>query len=240
MIEYTAFRKYPARIERADKHAKGMIALAAAQFCQPFTSSNEMGYLLSLPYGLEFEWRGGLDISQRVYGVNKEELRASLTSASPEGEQLKIVDVGFDFGCLVIQILTGLVISTPSGYWLAIIPPANENRMSPEPATQSAILETDWWRGELQVNINIRLQNHKVVIPPNTPIAKLLIIPKDLLGFNKGEPKYVEDGRLIQEWRDWHYKQEELGRSAYRQASIAYATKGKSCPHSSEVSDGNC
>lgn len=223
ITKWLALRDFSAYLEPGQPDANGAIAAGALHHCLPFTQYNRLGAHVCLPFDLEFIWKGGSDVEYTIRGVSLDQLRTALLS-SVSGEKFRFIDKHTDFGSVLIQLWTGIIVKSPPGTSCIVLPANNENRSETDPLVQSGIIETSWFRGELHLNLNIRTQNKRVTLKRGHPIAKLLIVPEEIPTLQLFEQTAEDAPNLEQEWREWMHLKNANAKTAYQ---ISYKNNKK-------------
>ena len=178
-------------IVRAEKTLNGAAPRAAVRWCGPFTNANRAGWWVFPPVDVDIVWKGGSDFEYDVLTpfsdadyhlvrfLLRDDERADLDLDSwlPEGGRTKfswsLVDEG------VVQIWTGCMFETPPGWGLHILSPIN---FAPQPFhVMEAVLETDWLRYDIWLNIVFDRENEVARLRRDQwpPIAQLVPVPRE-------------------------------------------------------------
>jgi hypothetical protein len=216
LLEWWALRKYAATLEPSRADANGLSASATLPYCKPFTEYNPIGYHVGFPYGLDLRWDGGENLEYKLRGVDKSEIIASLRGEEGQGGSFRFLDCHTDFGSLLVQLWTGVVLRTPPGTATIVLPSVNESRDRLDPVVQAGVIETDWFRGEVHLNLNLRLQGQNVSLKPYAPLAKLLVVPAVVIEANKEKPLFLKSESLRADLLSWQAAKSAYRRTAYK------------------------
>jgi hypothetical protein len=177
------------RIVPAEKTLHGTAHRAGVRWCGPFTNANKAGWWVFPPVDVDIVWKGGSDFEYDVltpysdadYHLIRfllhEDEGADVDRWLPEEGRTKfswgLVDEG------VVQIWTGCIFETPPGWGLHIRSPIN---FPPQPFhVMEAVLETDWLRYDIWLNVAFDRQNEVARLRRDDwpPIAQLVPVHRE-------------------------------------------------------------
>ena len=173
----------------AEKTLHGAANRAGVRWCGPFTNANRAGWWVFPPVDVDIVWKGGSDFehdvltpysdadSHLIRFLLRDDDEVDVDSWLPEEGRTKfswgLVDEG------VVQIWTGCMFETPPGWGLHIRSPINS---SPQPFhVMEAVLETDWLRYDIWLNIAFDRQNEVARLRRDDwpPVAQLVPVPRE-------------------------------------------------------------
>jgi len=173
----------------AERTLNGTANRGGVRWCGPFTNANKTGWWVFPPVDVDIVWKGGRDFDYEVltpYSDSDFHLIRFLIGEDedvgvdrwlPEGGRTK-----FSWGLVeegVVQIWTGCMLQTPPGWGLHIRSPIN---FPPGPFhVMEAVLETDWLRYDIWLNIVFDKKNEQARIRRDEwpPIAQLIPVPRE-------------------------------------------------------------
>lgn len=126
--------------------------------CAPMTTANVLGWELSLPDEVRVVWPGGNN-NVRILSGNQSVVQA--------------VIVG------MVSFTIGWRFKTEDGYSLSISGSPNLVHKGAQPL--SAVIPTDWWPDEFQMNWIITEENKEIVFPKNFPFMFFTIVDRRAL-----------------------------------------------------------
>jgi hypothetical protein len=150
------------RIVPAEKTLNGTAHPAGVKWCQPYATANRMGWWVHSPADLDITWRGGRDFDHKElspYPATDAVLLRSLLLPTDLAEPDKWCPLGggrtkYNWGGVdegVVQIWSGVILQTPPGWCLHMRSPVNCERQAF--SIQEGVLETDWMRYDLWINL---------------------------------------------------------------------------------------
>jgi hypothetical protein len=173
----------------AEKTLHGTAHRGGVRWCGPFTNANKAGWWLFPPVDVDIEWRGGRDFDYEVRSpysdadwhlirfLVRDDEDVDIDRWLPESGRTK-----FTWGLLedgVVQMWTGCMFETTPGWGLHIRSPVN----FPPRAfhVMEAVLETDWLRYDIWLNIAFDRKNEIVRLRREEwpPIAQLVPVPRE-------------------------------------------------------------
>jgi hypothetical protein len=176
-------------IVRAEKTLHGTAHRAGVRWCGPFTNANRAGWWIFPPVDVDIVWKGAHDFeydvltpysnadSHLIRFLIREDEDVDLERWLPEDGRTK-----FSWGLLeegVVQIWTGCMFETPPGWGLHIRSPIN---FLPQPFhVMEAVLETDWLRYDIWLNIAFDRPNEPVRLRRDQwpPLAQIIPVPRE-------------------------------------------------------------
>jgi uncharacterized protein DUF6065 len=176
-------------IAPAEKTLQGSANRAGVRWCGPFTNANKAGWWIFPPVDVDIVWKGGRDFDYEVLTpysdadshlirfLIREDEDADLDRWLPNEGRTK-----FSWGLVeegVAQIWTGCMFQTPPGWGLHIRSPIN---LPPRPFhIMEAVLETDWLRYDIWLNIAFDHQDEVARLRRDEwpPIAQLVPVPRE-------------------------------------------------------------
>jgi hypothetical protein len=177
------------RIVPAEKTLHGAAHRGGVRWCGPFTNANKAGWWVFPPVDVDIVWKGGRDFDYEVLTpysdadshlirfLIREDEDVDVDRWLPEDGRTK-----FSWGLLedgVVQIWTGCIFQTPPGWGLHIRSPVN---FPPQPFhVMEAILETDWLRYDIWLNVAFDRENEVARLRHDEwpPIAQLMPVPRE-------------------------------------------------------------
>jgi hypothetical protein len=177
------------RIVSAEKTLHGTAHRGGVRWCGPFTNANKAGWWIFPPVDVDITWKGGRDFDYEVltpYSDADSHLIRFLIRADEEVDVDRwLPDEGrtkFTWGLLedgVVQIWTGCMFQTPPSWGLHIRSPIN---FPPQPfRVMEAVLETDWLRYDIWLNIVFDRENEVARLRSGEwpPIAQIVPVPRE-------------------------------------------------------------
>lgn len=172
--------------QRADKSAGGTLPTRATRFCEPVTTASSFGWWLFSPMDFTMLWDG-----EEIFWRWKE---------APDWEVLSVVqfpdfvekfnatapEVARDYSLPfltalpepgIVQIWTGLMVSTAPGWSLLIRPLANLPNKGGYKLYEG-LVETDIWVTPIFTNLRLTRTNQEIPISQKYPIAQIQPIPR--------------------------------------------------------------
>jgi Family of unknown function (DUF6065) len=173
----------------AEKTLQGTAHRGGVRWCGPFTNANKAGWWIFPPVDVDIIWKGGSDFEYDVHTpysdadyhlirfLIREEEAADVDRWLPKDGRTK-----FSWGLLeegVVQIWTGCIFETPPGWGLHIRSPIN---IPPRPFhVMEAVLETDWLRYDIWLNIAFDRRNEVARLRRDEwpPVAQVVPVPRE-------------------------------------------------------------
>ena len=166
---------------RADRSALGTIPAAALQYCEALTTASAFGWYVFLPRTVWLQWDGtdtlwtheGADQWMPVKNDLYPGADDFFDRHAPEdirGYCPPFVSQTLAPG--VIQLWTGLFMSTEEGWSSLLRPMANVPR-SKQYELYEGIVETDRWFGPLFINVRLTATDVPIELPADRPLFQL-------------------------------------------------------------------
>lgn len=172
----------------AEKTLAGTANPSGVKFCGPFTNANKYGFWVLPPVDIDLIWRNSGEIEHKVLSEwNDTEIpivKNLLKSEDPEtfkeftdsfGGRVKI-----DCGRVepnIVQIWTGVMLQTSPGWGLLVRSPINMNMDAPY-RIQEGIIETDWLKYDIWINVAIQRKEEIVKLRRNMCFAQFVPVPR--------------------------------------------------------------
>lgn len=164
----------------------GEIPARALKFCEPFLVANAMGTLVYPPIDMTLTWTGdeilGVlgDIEEtilidRVFLPDYAEHWKRIVPASAEKILPPFIEAFPERG--VLQIWTGLFISTPPGHSTWVRAPVNRGHGSGYSVIEG-VVDTDWWNGPLFFVMQMQRTDFPVLLKKKEPILQIIPMPR--------------------------------------------------------------
>ncbi|MCA1612578.1 MAG: DUF6065 family protein [Acidobacteria bacterium] len=195
------------RIVPADKHLMGEAPRLGVKWCGPFTNANKAGWWVYPPLDIDIVYRPPdgrgtyepkFDEDPEFHSLNRmegyfdyevgedythEEVAVIKSMLKRRHRYRKTSRVLYDFGNAemnVANIWTGCVFKTPPGWCLHIRSPINLDLDQPF-RIQEAILETDWMRYDIWMNLKFFRYNDwaRIRRGQHYPIAQLVPVRRE-------------------------------------------------------------
>lgn len=131
--------------------------------CLPLAIGNQYGFTIASEFGFSFYWNGGDKKEDLILEYEDKEGRFSPSISS-------------HFGSGIITINTPFFIRTPPGVNIMTINPPNH--VIPNITPMTGVVETDNLRRNFTFNLKVQIPDIKVYVPPMTPIAGFIPIPR--------------------------------------------------------------
>jgi hypothetical protein len=177
------------RLVPAEKTLHETANRAGVRWCGPFTNANKAGWWVFPPVDVDIVWKGGRDFEYEVLTpysdadfhlirfLIRDDEDVEVDRWLPEEGRTK-----FSWGLVeegVVQIWTGCMLQTPPGWGLHIRSPINFPRQPFH--VMEAVLETDWLRYDIWLNIVFDEENVQARIRRDEwpPIAQLVPVPRE-------------------------------------------------------------
>jgi hypothetical protein len=166
---------------RADRSALGTIPAAAFQYCEAVTSASAFGYYVFLPRSVWVRWDG--TDAQYTYEGSDEwiPVKNDLCPGYEDWFDAVVPDdikgycppwVAQTLAPGVIQLWTGLFMTTREGWSSLVRPMANVPR-SKQYEVYEGLVETDRWFGPLFINIRMTVIDQPVELTADRPLFQL-------------------------------------------------------------------
>ncbi|MBN8875476.1 MAG: hypothetical protein J0H67_21775 [Rhodospirillales bacterium] len=167
--------------QRATRDAAGILPVRAVRHCEPVTSASAFGWYVFPPIdfsivfdGADFLWTyenagSWFPLRTAQYPGFSSEFDA-LAPPESKGFAPPFLAVTEDPG--ILQIWTGLIVSTAPGWSVLLRAPANVPR-SPGYEQLEGIIETDRWFGPLFTNIRVNRPDIPINFVPHRPFLQV-------------------------------------------------------------------
>lgn len=167
--------------QRADRSAGGMLPTRAFRYCEAVTTASAFGWYVFPPIGFSLLWDGervfwtfdGADDWAPLSRAQFPGFAAEFDNDAPEhikGYSPPFVAALPEPG--VVQIWSGLIARTQSGWSLLLRAPANLPRSSGYDLFEG-IVETDRWFGPLFTNVRLTKTDTPVSFDPEMPLFQV-------------------------------------------------------------------
>jgi hypothetical protein len=189
-------------IVRAAKTLHGTAHRAGVRWCGPFTNANKTGWWIFPPVDVDIVWKGGREFDYEILTPYSNADYHLINFLAREDEHVNVGSwlagdgrTKFSWGLLedgVVQVWTGCMFQTPPGWGLQIRSPIN---FPPGPFhVIEAVLETDWLRYDIWLNIAFDRENEVARLRRDEwpPIAQLIPVPRETY-----EAQWQTDAELI-------------------------------------------
>jgi hypothetical protein len=173
----------------AEKTLNSTANRAGVRWCGPFTNANRSGWWLFPPVDVDIVWRGGTAFEYELLSDYSDAdfhlIRFLIGEDEDVGVDRWLPPEGrtkFTWGLVeegVVQIWTGCMFQTSPGWGLHIRSPIN---FPPQPYhVMEAVLETDWLRYDVWLNIVFDRPNEPVQLRRDAwpPIAQLVPVARE-------------------------------------------------------------
>jgi uncharacterized protein DUF6065 len=197
--------------QRADRAAAGTMPTRAFRFCEAMRSASAFGWYLFPPIGFSVIWDGGSDILWTYPGADAwyPLKTAQFPGFAAHFDRIAPREMrGFSPPFLaafkepgIIQIWTGLVARTASGWNLLVRPPANLARSQAYDFFEG-IVETDRWFGPIFTNIRLTRTNAPIEFDVDFPFLQVQPVHRNLCHDALDDFETVSDLERF-EPRDW-------------------------------------
>jgi hypothetical protein len=227
------------RIEKADPTLAGKAPLEARRYCGPYMHANGAGYYLFSPVDLDLSYdprrkpRWIWESTGRFYDDDELTVMRRMKVKSPRYEivrskpRTKIHLSGVhDQPQHTAQIWTGCVFQTPPGWALWIRDPVNREHGRPF-RVQEAILETDWLRSDIWINLEFVRWGEVAGIRHNgSPLAQLIPIHHEsYAAWHLEQALFSSDDKIAQaafdQWIEFNWEK-YYSRGDYHKDSMTY------------------
>lgn len=228
MDEFTlkVWRVHPhgIKIVPADASLHGEAHPAALKYCGPYTHANKFGFWIFPPADLDIVWRGAGEFEYHILSEWPDEeisvvrslvkaddpLEGKLFMESFRGRRKVECGVVDDNIC---SVWTGCIFETPPGWALHIRSPINTNLHAPY-RIQEGILETDWMRYDIWINVAVLRQDTVVSLRRDQwpPMAQLVPVRREsydsqwILSEERINRESESGNRVYLDWADYNYK----------------------------------
>lgn len=211
---YRATAEVPAP-QKADPMVLGSIPQRAAAHCEPLLAASGYGWNIFAPCDFDLIWDG-----QLVYWRHADSetwLRLGDPAMLPMGdafsqaapaEYREWTHVPFlarapEPG--IVQIWSGLIVASPSGWASHIAPPSNYPRVNPVDVIEG-IIETDWWFGPLITPVRILKTDVPLAFRRKSPYCQLKPIKTECFRsdiFSRARNETVAEGFDADRWANF-------------------------------------
>jgi hypothetical protein len=166
---------------RADRSALGTIPAAAFQYCEAVTTASAFGWYVFLPRTVWLQWDGTDTVYTHEGATEWLSVKNDLYPGADEWFDGAVPDdikgfcppwVSQTLATGVIQLWTGLFMTTREGWSSLVRPLANVPR-SKQYEVYEGVVETDRWFGPLFINIRMTAIDAPVELPADRPLFQL-------------------------------------------------------------------
>jgi hypothetical protein len=135
--------------------------------CLPLSVGNMQGFVFTVPFGFDVEWKGGSRPEDMVIKYHDDYSKYLGTNA---------VSISSEFGNGIVTFHAPVALKTPPGVNLMTIAPPNFPLGGMSPMT--GVVESDNIRFTFTFNIKMDFPNLNISVPANTPLVGVLPIPR--------------------------------------------------------------
>ncbi|WP_353314100.1 hypothetical protein [Shimia sp. NS0008-38b] len=177
---------------KADTAALGRIPISAYQYCEAVRTASSMGWYVFPPTDFSLSYDG-----TEVFIADEGEWRPLISEPLPENlESRWEAEFESKFGACpnmlselsdpgVVQIFTGLFVSTPKNQWSHVRPLVNIHAKSSFWCYEG-IVETDSFSPlPLFINIQMTRTNSEIYFPKEFPLFQISCVPSEIRDLNK-------------------------------------------------------
>lgn len=136
--------------------------------CLPLSIANKYGFSVSVPFGFDLEWNGGDKTDDLLIYLHEDEKMY-------QGKNHVSIKSHFGYGILTISI--PVVLKTPPGINLMVMPPPNY--ITPNLMPMFGVVETDNLRYTFTFNIKVIIPGIRISVYAYSPIAAFMPIPRN-------------------------------------------------------------
>lgn len=215
------FRLHPdgIRLERADPKLRGEAEKGAVKYCGPFMHANYAGWYVYPSIELDVMYLGDgkwdYNIIKPWEDLEKLIITANLSPDDPfKGEGRQKLSFGLSEP-QTLQIWSGIIVQTPPGWCIHVRNPINLEAAYARPYhIQEGIIESDWLKYDLWLNIKFHRAGERVQIRQNMwpPIAQIVPTRREAYDPNLSfEDTIIDktnpDGSIVwEEWQKYNYQ----------------------------------
>jgi len=198
---------------RAGRSAGGTLPVRGVRYCEAVTSASAFGWHIFPPFGFSLMWDG----ETVAWATGDEWYRLDEAAQYPNG--LDRFDSAAPSECKgfcppwllrgvtpgIVQVWTGIIVSTAPGWSLLIRAPANLGR-SWGFETFEGIIETDRWTGPLFVNLRLIATDTPCSFPARYPFLQVQPVPRSVYGDEVLNSAEIASIAAMDEndWRGFH------------------------------------
>ena len=194
----------------------------ALKFCGPYCHANALGWWVYPPLDVDFVWRGGNTFEHHIINAwdnDEVPLVRNLVQARDTVEEKSFPQefsgrAKIDFGRVepnIVQIWSGCAFQTPPGWSLHVRSPINLGMDAPY-RIQEGILETDWLRYDIWLNIAVQQKDVLISLrrDQELPLAQLIPVQHHNQTWTHTENTVNRDSpeadQVYREWNDYNFK----------------------------------
>lgn len=232
---------------RADRAAMGTLPTAALQYCEAITSASAFGWYGFPPMDFYIQWDGTnflwtSDQSDCWFPLRSEhfpgfdEVFDRTAPADVHGYAPPFLTAIAQPG--VLQLWTGLMVRTRTGWSILVRPPANLPR-SRDYEPYEGIIETDRWFYPLFINIRIITADRPIFFDRNKPLLQVQPLLRQTYDDAEMSTAAFVDGLEEFSERDWDDYRVSIGARAKEPmlrpgryaADVRKRASRETCPH---------
>jgi hypothetical protein len=185
------FKLYKCRADIPDPtlpaaDVQGEIPARALKFCEPFIVANSAGVLLYPPMDMTFTWTGsevlaeleGIEATMlvdRLFLPDYADQWKDIAPDDAENAMPPFIEAFPERG--VLQIWTGMFVTTEKGVSTWVRGPVNRNNGSAYAITEG-VVDTDWWTGPLFFVVELRRTDFPITFRRAEPWLQILPVQR--------------------------------------------------------------